>query len=51
MRMRRDGVMKQLLKFTHAEFKKYLLKIKFMAGAKMNVDYLPQDGRFDFIAG
>ena len=51
MRMRKDGVMKQLLKFTHAEFKKYLLKIKFMAGAKMNVDYMPQDGRFDFMAG
>lgn len=41
--------MKQLLTFTHAEFKKYLLKIKFMAGTKMNIDYLPQDGRFDFI--
>ncbi len=49
MRMRKDGVMKQLLTFTHAEFKKYLLKIKFMAGTKMNIDYLPQDGRFDFI--
>lgn len=50
MRMRRDGVLKNLLTFTHAEFKKYLLKIKFMAGTKMNIDYLPQDGRFDFKA-
>lgn len=49
MRMRKDGVMKPLLKFTHAEFKKYLLKIKFMAGTKMNIDYMPQDWRFDFI--
>jgi len=49
MRMRKDGVMKVLLQFTPAEFKKYLLKIKFMAGAKMNIDYMPQDGRFDFI--
>lgn len=48
MRMRRDGVLKNLLTFTHGEFKKYLLKIKFMAGTKMNIDYLPQDGRFDF---
>lgn len=49
MRMRKDWVMKSLLQFTHAEFKKYLLKIKFMAGTKMNVDYMPQDGRFDFL--
>lgn len=49
MRMRKDWVMKSLLQFTHAEFKKYLLKIKFMAGTKMNIDYLPQDGRFDFM--
>jgi type IV pilus assembly protein PilB len=49
MRMRKDGVMKPLLKFTIAEFKKYLLKIKFMAGTKMNIDYMPQDGRFDFM--
>lgn len=49
--MRKDGVMKSLLQFTHAEFKKYLLKLKFMAGTKMNVDYMPQDGRFDFMVG
>jgi type IV pilus assembly protein PilB len=48
MRMRKDGILKQLLIFTSAEFKKYLLKLKFMTGAKMNIDYLPQDGRFDF---
>jgi len=48
MRMRKDGIMKNVLEFTDAEFKKYLLKMKFMSGAKMNIDYLPQDGRFDF---
>ena len=48
MRMRKDGLLKELLRFTPIEFKKYLLKLKFMAGAKMNIDYLPQDGRFDF---
>lgn len=48
MRMRKDGIMKDVLDFTQAEFKKYLLKLKFMSGAKMNIDYLPQDGRFDF---
>lgn len=48
MRMRKDGIMKNVLEFTLAEFKKYSLKIKFMSGAKMNIDYLPQDGRFEF---
>lgn len=48
MRMRKDGIMKNVLEFTQAEFKKYALKLKFMSGAKMNIDYLPQDGRFDF---
>lgn len=48
MRLRKDGIMKHILEFTEAEFKKYLLKLKFMSGAKMNIDYLPQDGRFDF---
>lgn len=48
MRMRKDGIMKNVLEFTQAEFKKYLLKLKFMSGVKMNIDYLPQDGRFDF---
>lgn len=48
MRMRKDGIMKNVLEFTQAEFKKYLLKMKFMSGVKMNIDYLPQDGRFDF---
>lgn len=48
MRMRKDGLLKELVRFTPIEFKKYLLKLKFMAGAKMNIDYLPQDGRFDF---
>lgn len=48
MRMRKDGIMKHIIDFTDVEFKKYLLKLKFMSGTKMNIDYLPQDGRFDF---
>jgi hypothetical protein len=34
--------------FTHYEFKKYLLKLKSISKVKMNVNYVPQDGRFDF---
>ena len=50
VRIRIDGVLQELVKFTHDEFKKYLQKIKFISGTKMNIDYLPQDGRFSFEA-
>jgi type II secretory ATPase GspE/PulE/Tfp pilus assembly ATPase PilB-like protein len=40
--------LKELLVFEHREFRKYLMKLKFMSGTKMNVDSIPQDGRFDF---
>lgn len=46
VRLRIDGILYNTVKFDHLEFKKYLLKIKFMSRAKMNVDYLPQDARF-----
>jgi len=48
VRIRVDGVLQELLKFEHEDFKKYLQKMKFISGTKMNVDYLPQDGRFAF---
>ena len=50
MRIRVDGVLESLETFTHEEFTKYLQKMKFIAGTKMNVDYIPQDGRFSFDA-
>ncbi len=50
VRIRVDGVLQELLGFTHNDFKKYLQKIKFISGTKMNIDYLPQDGRFSFEA-
>ncbi len=48
VRIRIDGVLQEILEFTHDDFRKYLQKIKFISGAKMNVDYIPEDGRFDF---
>jgi type II secretory ATPase GspE/PulE/Tfp pilus assembly ATPase PilB-like protein len=48
VRIRIDGVLQEILAFTHEDFRKYLQKIKFISGAKMNVDYVPEDGRFDF---
>ena len=48
LRIRKDGILRKILMFTHWEFKKYLLKLKSMTHVKLNIDYLPQDGRFDF---
>ncbi len=50
VRIRIDGVLQELLEFTHQDFIKYLQKMKFISGTKMNIDYLPQDGRFSFEA-
>lgn len=50
MRLRIDGVLQEILCFTHKDFFAYLKKLKFIAGTKMNVDYIPQDGRFTFEA-
>lgn len=50
VRIRIDGVLQEILEFTHDDFKKYLQKMKFISGTKMNIDYLPQDGRFSFEA-
>lgn len=50
LRLRLDGVLMQVLSFSHQEFWKYMQKIKFISGVKMNIDYIPQDGRFSFQA-
>jgi general secretion pathway protein E len=46
MRIRKDGILQPVFMFAHEEFSKYLMKIKFMAGAKMNIIHHSQDGRF-----
>jgi type II secretory ATPase GspE/PulE/Tfp pilus assembly ATPase PilB-like protein len=48
LRLRIDWVLHQILTFTHQEFWKYMQKIKFISWVKMNIDYVPQDGRFSF---
>ena len=50
VRLRKDGIMQMIAMFTHESWVKYLMKIKFMSGVKMNVDFLSQDGRFWFSA-
>jgi type IV pilus assembly protein PilB len=47
-RVRKDGILRTVLTFSHNEFKKYLLKLKYISWVRMNIDYIPQDGRFDF---
>jgi len=49
LRLRINGILKKILMFKTQEFKKYLLKLKSISKVKMNVNYIPQDGRFDFI--
>lgn len=48
LRLRIDGVLKTIAEFNHNEYAAYVQKIKFMWGMKMNIDYLPQDGRLSF---
>lgn len=46
MKLRIDWVLQEICTFDHKEFYPYGKKIKFIAGTKMNVEYIPQDGRF-----
>lgn len=50
MRLRIDWVLQEVLLFSHEDFLKYLQKLKFISWTKMNIDYIPQDGRFSFEA-
>lgn len=48
LRLRLDGIMQTICDFSHDEYLAYVQKIKFLSGMKMNIDYLPQDGRLSF---
>lgn len=48
LRARIDGVLTTICEFNHNEYLAYVQKIKFIGGMKMNIDYLPQDGRLSF---
>ena len=50
LRLRLDGVLQDVVAFEIKDFWKYLQKLKFISGVKMNVSALPQDGRFGFEA-
>ena len=50
LRLRLDGILQDVVDFDAKDFWKYLQKLKFISWVKMNVDYVPQDGRFSFEA-
>ena len=50
LRLRLDGILQDVVNFDVQDFWKYLQKLKFISWVKMNVDYVPQDGRFSFEA-
>ena len=50
LRLRLDGILQDVVNFDAKDFWKYLQKLKFISWVKMNVDYIPQDGRFSFEA-
>ena len=50
LRLRLDWILQNVVKFDVQDFWKYLQKLKFVSWVKMNVDYVPQDGRFSFEA-
>jgi type IV pilus assembly protein PilB len=50
VKVRIDGVLQKVTVFSHDEFLKYMQKLKFISGVKMNITSIPQDGRFSFDA-
>lgn len=50
LRLRLDGILQDVVSFDAQDFWKYLQKLKFISWVKMNIDYIPQDGRFSFEA-
>lgn len=50
LRLRLDWILNDVVSFNVQDFWKYLQKLKFISGVKMNIDYIPQDGRFSFEA-
>ena len=50
LRLRLDWILQDVVNFDSQDFWKYLQKLKFISWVKMNVDYIPQDGRFSFEA-
>lgn len=48
LRIRRDGILKTILKLPREEYDRYISTVKFLSNLKINVSFLPQDGRMSF---
>lgn len=48
IRFRIDGVLHQVFKIKHKEYKNILNRIKYQTKMKLNISDVPQDGRYDF---
>jgi type IV pilus assembly protein PilB len=48
LRIRKDGILKTILTLPHDEYDRYVGTIKFLSDLKINVDFMPQDGRMNF---
>ena len=48
LRIRKDGILKTILKLPRDEYDRYVGTVKFLSNLKINVGYLPQDGRMNF---
>ena len=46
VRYRLDGILQDVLELKNSDYKKVLVRIKLLAGAKLNVTHEAQDGRF-----
>ena len=46
VRYRLDGILQDVVELTHPDYKKVLVRIKLLAGTKLNITHEAQDGRF-----
>ncbi len=46
VRFRIDGVLVDIFRLTHAEYKKITERLKYAAGLKLNISNIPQDGKY-----
>ncbi len=46
VRFRIDGILVDIFKVTHAEYKKIKERLKYAANLKLNISHIPQDGKY-----
>ena len=47
VRFRIDGILVNIFKLTHSEYKNILERLKYSANLKLNITNIPQDGKYD----